>query len=104
MDLRLGCRENIGQEWIYYLKDGTSMPKDEWVQIIRQQIISNHHEAIFEKIKSTVNLWNKHDTTEEVALHVYASKYCSNVEYTKSNKVKITIVQDEMGCSQLSFY
>ena len=102
MNLTLGCTEQVEEGWIYYLKDGTSLSKNEWIQIIRNHIKDSKNENVFDKIKATVRLWNKHDSLDEVALQVYASKYCTELEY--DTKHKFNMVQDDMGCNQLSFY
>ena len=104
MNLTLGCREQVGEEWIYYLKDGTSLSKDEWTQTIRNHIKDNANESAFNKIKATVRLWNQHDSLDEVALQVYASKYCTNLERISKQEVKLKVVHDDMGCDQLAFY
>lgn len=104
MNFTVGCKEKRGEEWIYYLMDGTALSQEEWSEVIRQHIVENHHENVFKKIKGTVQLWNKHDTVDEVALQVYASRYCTNVTDIIKPEPTFSIVQDEMGCSQLSFY
>lgn len=104
MDLRLGCREQLDGKWIYYLRDGSSLTKQEWIKLVEQQIKKQGHEDIFENIEKTVRLWNEGETVHEVALQVYASKYCSDVErITSTNSVELKIVKDNMGCDQLSF-
>lgn len=103
MNLTLGCREQVGEAWIYYLKDGTSLSKDEWTQIIRNHIKDNANESTFNKIKATVRLWNQQDSLDEVALQVYASKYCTNLERESKQKVKLKVTHDDMGCEQLAF-
>lgn len=104
MDLTLGCREQVGEEWIYYLNDGTSLSKDEWIQIIKNHVKSNANEDVFSKIKATVRLWNQQDSLDEVALQVYASKYCTNLEIATKQEVKLKVIHDDMGCDQLAFY
>ena len=104
MNLTLGCRERIGEEWIYYLKDGTSLSKDEWTKTIRNHIKDNTNEGVFNKIKATVRLWNQQDSLDEVALQVYASKYCTNLEVTTKQDIKLKVIHDDMGCEQLAFY
>ena len=104
MNLTLGCREQVGEEWIYYLKDGTSLSKKGWTQIIKNHIKSNANEGVFDKIKATVRLWNQQDSLDEVALQVYASKYCTNLEIATKQEVKLKVIHDDMGCDQLVFY
>ena len=100
MDLRLGCREKS----IYYLRNGQALDRQQWISLVEEQIKKQGHEDIVSGIEKTVELWNKKDTAHEVALQVYASKYCSNVEHVEiQNTVKLRIVKDNMGYDQLSF-
>ncbi len=103
MNFTVGCKEKHGEDWIYHLRDGTALSQEEWVQVIRQHIVEHQHENELEKIKNTVQLWSKHDTVDEVALQVYASKYCTNIEYMSKPKQNFKVVEDEMGYDQLSF-
>lgn len=106
MNMTLGCREEVGKKWFYYLMDGTKLTKEEWTSIVKGYIKEKGHEAILDKIVATIRLWNKKDTVEDVALHVYAAKYCTDVQQVarreKAN-VPVKVVTDEMGCEQLSF-
>ena len=104
MNLELGCREQTDNGWNYYLKDGTSMSRERWIELVNQQINQNGHQSEIEQIKKTVTLRNHDDSVDEVALYIYASRYCTNVTVTSAPKPTFSIVQDEMGCSQLSFY
>ena len=56
MNFTVGCKEKRGEEWIYYLMDGTALSQEEWSEVIRQHIVENHHENVFKKIKGTVLL------------------------------------------------
>lgn len=104
MNLTLGCREQVGGEWIYYLKDGIALSKDEWTQIIKSHIEDNANEDVFNKIRDIVRLWNHYDSLDEVAMQVYASKYCMNLERISKQGVKLKVIHDDMGCEQLAFY
>lgn len=104
MDLRLGCREKINHEFIYHLRDGQALKKQEWIELVEQQIKAQGHEEKFSRIEETVNLWNSNDDKHEVALQVYASKYCTNVsQFEIPRKMDFRVVKDSMGCDQLSF-
>nr|WP_302597944.1 hypothetical protein [uncultured Cellulosilyticum sp.] len=103
-DLALGCREEVkANKWIYYLKDGTAMPKEEWIKLVKQHIASNGNERVFEKIVATVKLWNHKDDIEEVALQVYVSKYKATYITHLKEKVELKVIKDDMGCDQLVF-
>lgn len=104
MNLTLGYREQVGEEWIYYLNDGTLLSKNGWTQIIKNHIKNNANEGVFRKIIATVRLWNQQDSLDEVALQVYASKYCTNLEIATKQEVKLKVIHDDMGCDQLAFY
>ncbi len=101
MNLTIGCK--IEQQ--YYLMNGEPIDKQEWTSLVREHIKQNDNEQTFEKIKGTVKLWNKHDTIEEVAMQVYASKYCTNLQLDKRRKEQVTVkvIQDELGYQQLAF-
>ncbi len=103
MNLELGCREHIDNGWIYYLKDGTSMSRERWIELVKQQVKQKGHQSEIEKIKKAVTLQNNEDSVDEVALYIYASRYCTNVTDIIKPKLTFSVVQDEMGCSQLSF-
>ena len=104
MNLELGCREQTDNGWNYYLKDGTSMSRERWIELVNQQINQNGHQSEIEQSKKTLTLRNHDDSVDEVALYIYASRYCTNVTDIIKPKPTFSIVQDEMGCSQLSFY
>ena len=101
MNLTIGCK----QDGKYHLMNGEYIAKEEWTSLVRNHISKNGNEEIFSKIQSTVSLWNKHDTLEETALQVYASRFCTNLQIDKRCKfgVPVTVVTDGMGCKQLSF-
>lgn len=104
MNMTLGCREEINKAWFYRLKDGTTLTKEEWTSIVKKHIKDKGHEAILDKITSTVKLWNKEDTVEEVALYVYAGKHCTDVQQVvRREKVllKPQKVSKEQVCEQL---
>lgn len=106
MNMTLGCREEVGKKWFYYLMDGTKLTKEEWISIVKSHVKENGHEGILDKITSTIKLWNKKDTAQDVALHVYAAKYCADVQQVARREkvsVPVKVVTDEMGCEQLSF-
>ena len=99
MNLTIGCK--IEQQ--YYLMNGEHIDKQEWTSLVRKHIKQNGNEKAFEKAKSTVKLWNKHDTIEEVAMHVYASKYCTNLQVEKRERaVKPIKAEKETGYKQLT--
>ena len=99
MNLTIGCK--IEQQ--YYLMNGEPIDKQEWTSLVREHIKQNGNEQVFEKIKSTVKLWNKHDSIEEVAMHVYASKYCTNLQVEKRERaVKPIKAEKETGYKQLT--
>ena len=54
MNLTIGCK--IEQQ--YYLMNGEPIDKQEWTSLVREHIKQNGNEQVFEKIKSTVKLWN----------------------------------------------
>lgn len=99
MDLRLGCREKS----VYHLRDGQALDRQQWISLVEEQIKKHGHEGIVADIEKTVKLWNKNDTAHEVALQVYVSKYCSNVEVNVHKSMGLKIVKDNMGYDQLSF-
>lgn len=100
MNLTIGCK--IEQQ--YYLMNGEPIDKQEWTSLVREHIKQNDNEQAFEKIKGTVKLWNKHDTIEEVAMQVYASKYCTNLRVEKKTRaVKPIKPKKETGYKQLTF-
>lgn len=99
MNLTIGCK--IGQQ--YYLMNGEHIDKKEWTSLVQKHIKQNDNEQTFEKIKGTVKLWNKHDTIEEVAMHIYASKYCTNLQVEKRERaVKPIKKENETGYKQLT--
>ena len=85
--------------------NGEPIDKQEWTSLVRQHIQQNGNEKAFEKEKATVTLWSKHDTLEEIALQVYASKYCTNLQLDKRRKeqVPVKVIKDELGYQQLVF-
>ena len=93
MDLTLGCKEQVGARTIYYLMNGHKLTKDEWTSLVENHIKKTSNREAYEKIKSTVKLWNKHDSIEEVAMHVYASKYCTNLQVEKRERAVKPIKQ-----------
>ncbi|MBP3911022.1 MAG: hypothetical protein J6D39_05810 [Niameybacter sp.] len=101
MNLTIGCK--LDQQ--YYLMNGEPIDKREWTSLVMEHIKQNGNEQDFEKTKSTVKLWNKHDTIEEVAMQVYASKYCTNLQLDKRRKeqVLVKVIKDELGYQQLVF-
>lgn len=101
MNLTIGCK--IEQQ--YYLMNGEPIDKQELTSLVMQHIKQNGNEKAFEKEKATVTLWSKHDTLEEIALQVYASKYCTNLQLDKRRKeqVPVKVIQDELGYQQLVF-
>ena len=101
MNLTIGCK--IEQQ--YYLMNGEPIDKQEWTSLVQEHIKQNGNEQAFEKIKGTVKLWNEHDTIKEVAMQVYASKYCTNLQLDKRRKeqVPVKVIQDELGYQQLVF-
>jgi hypothetical protein len=99
MNLTIGCK--IEQQ--YYLMNGEPIDKQEWTSLVRQHIKQNGNEKAFEKEKATVTLWSKHDTLEEIALQVYASKYCTNLQVEKRERaVKPIKAEKEIGYKQLT--
>ena len=99
MNLTIGCK--IEQQ--YYLMNGEPIDKQEWTSLVREHIKQNGNEQAFEKIKGTVKLWNKHDTIKEVAMQVYASKYCTNLQVEKRERtVKPIKAEKETGYKQLT--
>lgn len=104
MDLAVGCKEHTGVDAMYYLLDGTRIGKEEWTSMVKKHIQQEGNGELFDGIKKTVTLWNKHDSSEEVAMHVYASKYCRNLQVNRKNPVNIQlrVVKDDMGCNQLA--
>ena len=105
MNLAVRCRELVNSKWIFHLESDVKLGKDEWIGLVKAHIEQNEHQVIFEKIKQTVQLWNKHDTKEEIALLVYASKYCMHVEIDKEiDSTPYREITDCMGERQLSFY
>ncbi len=103
MDLTLGCKEQVGTRTIYYLMNGHKLTKDEWTSLVENHIKKTSNREAYEKIKSTVKLWNKHDSIEEVAMHVYASKYCTNLQVEKRERtVKPIKAEKETGYKQLT--
>lgn len=99
MNLTIGCK--IEQQ--YYLMNGEPIDKQEWTSLVRQHIKQNGNEKAFEKEKATVTLWSKHDTLEEIALQVYASKYCTNLQVEKRERaVKPIKAEKETGYKQLT--
>lgn len=97
MNMKLGCREEVGKAWFYYLLDGTKLTKEEWTSVVRKHIKENGNEAIFEKIRSTIKLWNNKTSLEEVALHVYAGQYCTDVQQVaKRERTKVRITPEEI--------
>lgn len=99
MNLTIGCK--IEQQ--YYLMNGEPIDKQEWTSLVRQHIQQNGNEKAFEKEKATVTLWSKHDTLEEIALQVYASKYCTNLQVEKRERaVKPIKAEKEIGYKQLT--
>lgn len=106
MNMTLGCREEVGKAWFYYLMDGTKLTKEEWTSIVKRNVQEKGHEAVLNKITATIKLWNKKDAVEDVALHVYAAKYCTEVQQVARRekiRVPVEVITDEMGCEQLSF-
>ena len=101
MNLTIGCK--IEQQ--YYLMNGEPIDKQEWTSLVKEHIKQNGNEKAFEKEKATVTLWSKHDTLEEIALQVYASKYCTNLQLDKRRKeqVPVKVIKDELGYQQLVF-
>lgn len=109
MDLTVKSRE----ENIYYLQ-GTerriAMDKEKWTSLVEKHIKNHNHYAILEKIKGTVKLWNDKDNIHDIALIVYASKYCKSVQELKVEKNKkeatfnFNVVKDDMGSDQLKLY
>ncbi len=105
MDLTVGCKEQVGAHWIYHLRNGTVLSQEEWINYVKDHIATYDNKCVFEHIRSTVKLWSKQDTLEEIALQVYASKYCTNLQLAPQQmKHQLQVVIDEMGCKQLSFY
>lgn len=103
MNLTLGCIDRTGKEVVYYLMDGQSMSKQEWTGLVKKHIKQNGNQTGYEKIHATVSLWNKHDSIEEVAMHVYASKYCTNLQVEKRERaVKPIKAEKETGYKQLT--
>ena len=103
MNLTLGCIDSTGKEVVCYLMDGQSMSKQEWTGLVKKHIEQNGNQMGYEKIHATVSLWNKHDSIEEVAMHVYASKYCTNLQVEKREKaVKPIKKEKETGYKQLT--
>ena len=103
MDLSLGCREEVGTTWLYHLRDGSTLEKKEWIELVEQHVRESKHESILKGIEDTIRLWNKKETVYEVALQVYASKYCTKIEHiNKPQKVEFKVVKDNMGYDQLS--
>lgn len=99
MNLTIGCK--IEQQ--YYLMNGEPIDKQEWTSLVRQHIKQNGNEKAFEKEKATVTLWSKHDTLEEIALQVYVSKYCTNLQVEKRERaVKPIKAEKETGYKQLT--
>lgn len=99
MNLTIGCK--IEQQ--YYLMNGEPIDKQEWTSLVRQHIQQNGNEKAFEKEKATVTLWSKHDTLEEIALQVYSSKYCTNLQVEKRERaVKPIKAEMEKGYKQLT--
>lgn len=104
MNLTVGCCEVDKGTSIYYLRDGTKLDKQEWIDLVEQHVIDHHNSKELKKIENTVKLWNRFDTIHELALQVYASKYCTNLEIDLRRRNTYKQVKDEMGCNQLSFY
>ena len=99
MNLTIGCK--IEQQ--YYLMNGEPIDKQEWTSLVRQHIKQNGNEKAFEKEKATVTLWGKHGPLEEIALQVYASKYCTNLQVEKRERaVKPIKAEKETGYKQLT--
>ncbi|WP_053985266.1 hypothetical protein [Niameybacter massiliensis] len=89
MNMKLGCREEVNKAWFYYLMDGTKLTKEEWTSIVKRHIKEHGNEQALNKIMNTIKLWNKKDSIEDVALHVYAAKYCADVQQVaKRERVK----------------
>lgn len=82
MNLTLGCKERVEDEWIYILRNGTSMTQKEWTERVNSHIRDNKNQLVLESIKKKVGnrSWFKMDTPEDFALQMYAAKYCTNVE------------------------
>lgn len=102
--MTLGKKEEIQRECFYFLLDGTKLTREEWTSMVKKHIQQEGNGELFDGIKKTVTLWNKHDSSEEVAMHVYASKYCRNLQVNRKKPVSIPlrVVKDDMGCSQLA--
>lgn len=105
MNMTIGCREHIDSSWIYHLMDGTKMSQEKWTSIVKKHIAETGNDEAYEKIIETIKLWNRQEKIEDVALIVYASKYCQNVhvDMKEHTSLKLKQVKDDMGCNQLSF-
>lgn len=116
MNLTLGCKEQVGNKLIYWLKDGTKLTQEEWTSLVEKHIRVNANEQHFEQIQrmSPSKRWSDMDTSYDFALQRYAAKYCTNVEREHHmERVKdvtkmpyairmMNTVKDEFGCEQFT--
>ncbi len=99
MDLTLVCREKVSGTWIFHVRSGQALQKQEWTELVEQHIkAKEQNKEEFEKIENTVKLWNENDNRHEIALIVYASKYCTNVsQEITPQKISYRVVKDSMA-------
>lgn len=90
MNLTLGCKEQVGNEWIYILKNGTRLTREDWTSQVENHIRENNNQSILASLIQKVGnrSWFKMDTPEDFALQMYAAKYCTNIEIKARQVVK----------------
>ena len=104
MNLALGCRERVGDGWVYYLVDHTALNKDEWEELIKKQVEINHDEDLIQSLAQEVKIWNKEDTAYDMAIQLYATRKCTNIEGVYMPKRKnVAAVQNETQNSKKQY-
>lgn len=110
MDLTIGCKEKVGDRWVYRMKDGTELSQMEWQEHIEAHIKAHGNQDKYDRIRSQFGSkrWFDEDTPHDFTLQRYAASYCTNVEVSRQRDpsedkvvLQVKTIKDELGCDQL---
>lgn len=88
MNLIIGYKERVDGQWIYTLKDGTTLTRKQWTKCVENHIKENHKQEVFNRIRERLGSerWVDEETPHDFALQNYAAVYCANVKVSDEGK------------------
>lgn len=106
--LKHGCTEVLedGQEIIHLYDQSGSIPKKQWITLIKNHIKENGNEHLFNELKEKYPDYDD-EKREYIAIHQYSWYYNPTVDEVQDDEIKdvqpkFNEILDDMGCNQLT--